>query len=610
MTTESSPRFLSPKNVSLLVALLFIAGLVIAFALWPEPAAAPGTAPEVAEISAEAPATPPSDWTDRSDSAKSDAGASGSETGAPASGDFLRVVGTVPVKHETLGNRIVVFFSEPVAAAGLDGEGATPPFTMTPPFQGTFAVAGNYLDIRSDDFPPDQIVTLELGDAIQSKDGKTVDPQDRRLTFAPFTFEAQRVWSLESTDDREVLGVVFPVPVTVEMLRDHTKIQTADGQPVPFAIEEGTSNTIQRLAIEGNTSWPVSIQFSAGLQDATGDLALSDAQEFTYPTELELAIQKVTWNRIEDGEQQIAIQFSKAVDSTDLEKNLTITDADSGSPITFSVEPLMQGPNQIVVVHLAKPTETSLLLDFASGLSGAERSELTQPVKRKLIARSLQEREPLRFENEWWSQEGREGLVLNLGFNQKVEPQDLKAHLKTSRDIPDLRIEPAWNNQRVRIFGQWQSETTYEFTLTAGMPYGDGFKLDQDFSRTITTDKVPPYLGFGQEDKYYFPRRSGLDLPIAARGVRKVRVNLYRMFPSNIAVAVRDMNDGKPWYQYMDSWCESLTKNERDVAFSAGPNDAESDFLRFAHAVGQTRRLLFAGGRHFAHESRRRRGRG
>jgi len=589
MTTEFSSRFLQPKNASLLVVLLFVAGLFVAFALWPEPAAAPEVelplAGTEAGTAAEIPDNPTdqTDRTDRSDLSVPATGEAAPDSPAPAApGETLRVAGTVPVEHEVLDGRIVVFFSEPIAVSGLDEEGAVPPFTTAPAFQGSFTVGDNYLDIRSGQFPPDQIVTLELGDAIQSKDGKAVDPDDRRLTFAPFAFKAQRVWSIESTESREVLGVLFPVPVTVDALREHTTIQTAEGQTVPFTVDEGTSNTNQRLVIEGNTSWPVSIQFSAGLADASGELQLTESQEFTYPTELELAVRKVSWSQIEDNEQRIAIEFSKAVRSADLEKHLTITDADTNTPVSFSVEPEMQGPNQIVIVRLPKPTETSLILEFASGLPGAERSLLTQPAKRRLVARSLQEREPLLFENQWWNQGGREGLVLNLGFNQKVEPQDLKEHLQVSLDIPDLRIEPAWNNRRVRVYGQWQSETTYEFTLTAGMPYGDGFKLAQDVSRTITTEKVPPYLGFGQEDKYYFPRRSGLDLPVTARGVRKVRVNLHRMFPSNIAVAIRDINDGKPWYQFMESWSESLTKSEMDVAFSADqltPNPLALDSL-------------------------------
>jgi hypothetical protein len=453
---------------------------------------------------------------------------------------------------------------------------------MTPPFQGSFTVGDNYLDLRLKEVPSDQMVTLDLGDAIQSKDGKMVDASDRHLIFTPFAFQAQRVWSLESTPDREILGVLFPVPVTVEALREHTSIQTAEGEAVAFTVEEGTSNTIQRLVIDGNESWPVGIRFSAGLPDATQTLALTFQQDFTYPTELGLAIKKVEWSQIEDDRQVVSIDFSKAVDSANLQAYLTIHIADSGDSVSYDVEPEHIAKQQPILLHLAKPTDTSLMLEFAAGLPGVERSVLAQPARRKLIARSLEERKPLLFEDQWWNKEGREGLVLNLGFNQKVTPQDLKDHLRISRDVPDLRIEPAWNDRRVRVYGQWESNTTYEVTLAAGMPYGDGFKLDQDISRTFTTDKVPPFLGFGHEDKYYFPRRSGLNLPIDARGVREARVNLHRMFPSNIAVAIQDLNDGNPWYRFMESWSEFLTENDINIAFSPNrlaPNPLALDSL-------------------------------
>jgi len=93
-------------------------------------------------------------------------------------------------------------------------------------------------------------------------------------------------------------------------------------------------------------------------------------------------------------------------------------------------------------------------------------------------------------------------------------------------------------------------------TIDAGMAYGDGYTLEQQVSLTVTTERVPSYIGFGHDGKYYFPRRSGLELPLEVRGVRKARIGLYRMFPSNIAVAVRDINDGEPWYQFLESWSD------------------------------------------------------
>ncbi|MCL4693083.1 MAG: hypothetical protein KJ060_11305, partial [Candidatus Hydrogenedentes bacterium] len=427
MTTKSSSGFHHPKNAPLLVAILFATGLSIAIFLWPDPAPVPAAeadqAAEQVEIpgeqAASADLTDPPDQSDRSDPVATDSAASAATT-LPDSGETFRVAGTVPVDNEVLENRIVVFFDKPIAVAGLNDEGALPPFTMTPPFQGSFTVGDNYLDLRLEEVPSDQIVTLNLGDTIRSKDGDSVAPSDRQLTFAPFEFEAQRVWSIESTADREVLGVLFPVPVTVEALRERTSVQTAGGDAVPFTIEEGTSNTIQRLVIEGNEAWPVGIRISSGLSDETGVLTLQESQDFTYPTELELAIANVAWETIEDSFQRIGIEFTKGVRASDLEEHLKIANADSGEPVSFELDPEVQGTTHFATVHLAEPARTSLTLAFSAGLAGAERSELTQNISRKLVARSSQEREPLLFEDQWWNQEGREGLVLNLGFNQKV----------------------------------------------------------------------------------------------------------------------------------------------------------------------------------------------
>jgi len=110
MTTEISPRFLQPKHVSLLVAVLFLAGVFIAFALWPETAAAPEAETTAAEtefaVEASPDQTDPTDRSNPSDSAdQSDPVAQEpveNEQPAAPTGETLRVAGTVPVDDLSL----------------------------------------------------------------------------------------------------------------------------------------------------------------------------------------------------------------------------------------------------------------------------------------------------------------------------------------------------------------------------------------------------------------------------------------------------------------------------------------------------------------------------
>jgi len=78
---------------------------------------------------------------------------------------------------------------------------------------------------------------------------------------------------------------------------------------------------------------------------------------------------------------------------------------------------------------------------------------LAEAKTEELVARSLEEEEPLRFDDQWWGHEGRDGLVLNLGFNQKVEAAALKTFVHIEPELPNLRIEPSYNNRRVQVSG-------------------------------------------------------------------------------------------------------------------------------------------------------------
>ncbi|GMU91586.1 MAG: membrane protein [Candidatus Hydrogenedentota bacterium] len=553
MSSSQAPNSNPRRAVQATVLLLFVAGIVMLLTLIPRKAQAPaepegeksidGRVLENREASAE---TTPEEGTGREP-------------------EYISVVGSVPLPSDRLKNRITVFFSEDLKEEGLNEPGATAPFTTTPPFQGTFTVAKNYLDIRSDTFPITEPVRLELGDAIESVTGKKLDPEQRSLVFAAFGFEVRRLWLIDSTPEREVVGILFSTPVSSETLQSHLTVTTADGTAVPFELRTRDDDDITRMILSPNTEWPVTISISKGLKDASGEFELATDYSTQYPPKLSLQLQKVAWGELGELEQRVILSFSRAVLAEDLEAYLTIRRESDREALEYDVVEANADGSVVVAVQHADPVNEGLIIELKEGLTGAEHSTMDWPTKQVLMARSRLPQPELRVEDQWWNWAGRDGLSLQLGFNAAVKAPSLKQYLKVEPEVANLRIEPGYRASRLMVYGDFDSNSTYRFHLGEGMPYGDGAKLKKAYSFSAMTEQVPDYIGFAHEGKYYFPRRGGLALPLETRNVSKTKLSLYRMFPSNIAVAIRDMNEGKPWMEFLDTWSEYLTSTEMDV---------------------------------------------
>ncbi|MDZ4858700.1 MAG: alpha-2-macroglobulin family protein [Candidatus Hydrogenedentes bacterium] len=485
-------------------------------------------------------------------------------TPPPVEPKDLAIVGTVPLEGDLLKSRITVFFNENIVVDGADKPDAPAPFTMQPEFAGTFMVGPNYIDIHSTKFSATEPVQLTLSEAIKSAQGKPVPEGSRTLNFAPFRFEVRRMWQLEQTAEREVIGVLFPTAVTAEGVQQSTTVKDADGNPVQFTVEPSTQPDIARLVLPTGIKLPVTIVIGTALADTTGGFQL--AQEYTsvYPDFSDLRFTEVRWSEREADQHRVALRFSKAIDPGKLDEFLTVK-LPSGAPVEYSVYSDGQTDWPEITLTLDDANNTELTLELKAGLEGLEHTTLRENTSKKLAARAVEPQQELRVEDEYWDYGERDGLAFSVGFNLPVNVPSMKDSLTVQPKLENLRIELGYNSRRVKIFGDWDSGREYRLLFAKGMTYGLGGKTNAEIDHPIVADTVPRYVGFGQDGKYYFPRRDGLGLPLETRNASKVKLRLFRMFPSNIAVAVGDMENGKPWRQFLDSWSELLTQQDIDV---------------------------------------------
>ena len=473
---------------------------------------------------------------------------------------WLNVVGTVPLEGEALGRQIVIFFDDQISVREEEAGREVFPFTLTPEVNGSFRVGSNFVAFTSEAFPEDRIIRVALSDTLRSVAGKALNPRQRTFSFPTFVFEPRRIWLLDENLDQPVLGVLFPISVSPDDVKRHVEVQTKSGRDVAFAVARGSDTNISRLELKHTVEWPVMVIFKAGLPDRTGTLRLMEDKSFTFRKEPALKVTRARWARFDAGGQQIRLDFSAPVYAAALKRHLTLTDAETEERIPFAlVDEERHSQRHHIKVALKK--SRSIDLAISQGLVGGRNVVLEQPYSERLTY----EPEPLGFRRARFNSRNKEGHVLNFRLNYPVEGQPLREHLEFSPQVQDLRVEPD-SYGGFNVFGSWSSKQHYTVTLTSGLIYGDGFTLKEPLTHSVLTGSLPRFLGFGYEEKYYFPRRADGALTIVSRNIDSAKITAHRLFPANIAVAMKDLRNGAGGSAFSRNWCEELAHIEVPVA--------------------------------------------
>ena len=402
----------------------------------------------------------------------------------------------------------------------------------------------------------------------------------------PFFRVASCAWGFHDAEKAE-LALRFSKAVYRSDLRAHLAVSDAKAaRPVPYEFGPG----------EGRSEEHVLVFRMAVVKDAALDLAigaalpgaerrvLGKAYRAAIPWERPaLEVTSITFDEPGQGAQRLTFRFSKAVDATELARCLIVRRPHSHEAIPFTVTTDGQKTRHNVLLEV----EERLLevdVSLAEGLAGAGMSALKQAWNQRVRHR-LREHEGVGLRvvrtswDRWRARRDKEGMALRVRLNAPVVLQSLEEHLAFEPELPNMRVElGSYNN--FYVYGEWNSKQEYAMRLTPGLRYkpkpDEEKTLEEPVVYHVKTEDVPPYLGIGCEGKWYLPRRqgaawvtprSGGSLPIESRNLRNVTITLDRMFASNIAVALADMNDGRAGGGFSSTWCETITRTEMDLAY-------------------------------------------
>jgi len=458
----------------------------------------------------------------------------------------LKVVGTTPLPGEPMREQIALFFNQPVTLP--EGEQW---FTVSPDVSGTVRTGEHFLAFKPDDVTAQRVITFALNPAIQSQDGATLPAEQREWTFATFAFEPQNVWNIE---DGPVLGISFPASVATETLRDRLTIETMEGKELDYTLST-ENNEVFRIRFEEALSGLATITVDAGLRDVDDRFIMADEWSTVYPESQALKLERVEWDQYEKNDQVIRFVLNHAVETEALEEHLTITNRATGEAVPITFDEPATGRYHFGVIHLDDPSNADLTITVEKGLRGEEGAQLAVTQQER-----LQQRAPRLAVNYAYFNQSRDGrLELYMRLSEEVTAESFREHIEVEPKLPEMAIAPEGRGG-FRIQGEWSSNTMYTFTLKEGAEYWAGATLDRSVSHKVKTDEIRPYLDFGHEGKYYFPRRTGGAMPIESRNVGRATVSLSRVFPSNIPLAIDDIQAGAPDSRFVNHWSEPVAE--------------------------------------------------
>lgn len=472
----------------------------------------------------------------------------------------LNVIGVVPLHRDDAKEFIAVFF---------DGELALPErpapkdiFTIEPPVDGKLEVSKQGFSFKPSNFPTGELIRLTLNPDLQSKDGRTIDPSQREQVFGAFDFRPVRVWPATVGADSVTLSAAFPLPVALEDLKSYSQITDKAGNPVDHTWALSDNPTIGNLQFTTGQAWPVTLRFKAGMPDARGIFTLDTMGTYIYPDDWALKVRSIKWEEFRKEQQQIRIGLSKSVSAEDLEEHLTIVRAADNTAVPFEMATDGEESSHVISIEVNTTEEVQLKITVTAGLKSGEEA-LHSDFSRNLVHAPIVA-QPLGISDWWWNYPRRENLALNVRFTSNVEAQALMEHLEITPEVPGLSAEPQGYN-RILLKGEWRSQQEYTLRLSPGLAYGDKIQLAEPVTQTVYTDEIPAYVGFGEEGKFYFPKRTGRDIPLETRNVEKVTLTAYRLFPENLVVALDDMNEDEAEYELTGRWSEELKKTEIEL---------------------------------------------
>ncbi len=520
----------------------------------------------------------------------------------------LHLVGQYPLPGMAVQDHFVLYFDQPVAVpaegAVIDPESVV---KLSPaPLKPEVTLKDNWLKVNIAGLSGMKqlaFVEAEIQPGLVSAEGGAFDAAQGRLALPTGTDPAFTVRETTLENDRLAFKMELPWRWALFSKFYLVEVLESGGAPATGAewIDAEPTDSFVSLSLPRTTPFPCKVRLTRNMDDA-GPFPLRKDLEFSLPQGEPMTVQNVRWRKNLLGLEVLEVRFTGPVETAAAAAKTSITDA-SGAPVKHECV-TDAGYSPVIRFKLdndAVKDASTVNVGVDAPLAGAENAlmlasfnDAVQREAQEQLGNGREGQQPTAIEANWsyWNENGLDGVNYVMNFNTALTAEALRKALTVKPPVENLTVEVS-DGRRVVVKGDFRHGMDYTFEIAAGVRSSDG-KATLDSPLIYTPDKPPRVVAAGLEitDRFYIPKKSLGPVRLLARNTDKVTVRLSRLFPSNIAQAVNDMNDGHPWgTEFDDQFTEVLTSE--DVSFPGTPDTLQTRPLDVVRMLPQDRRGVF-----------------
>lgn len=467
------------------------------------------------------------------------AGFSATPVAAQESAAGPKLVGTYPLPGELFTDRIVFYFDAPLAPV----EAADTLIIVDPPLQGEWSQGTHHvaLAVQADQNRKPGRYRAVFLPALRGTDGAPAVQPAAPVQFTDFALALEDVAYGPITPQTATIQLRFSAPVAWEQVQDHLTVTDVNGANVDFTSPRRATSSAHLVSVPALETAPYTVSLSPGLTDHTGRFQTRAALEATLPALGNFALRDITWEHVDQETDRIALKVSYPVDATRFLDHFRVVPEGETNPLPLTQASSDEKDELVYRFPRTAPAYKALRYTYTPGLT------LVPPLypQTDITGTIALKREALRIEYHNWESRGVEPPRLTLYFNAQVDPDDMKGHVTVTPAVNGLEIRPGTYGG-VDLVAEWVEKQDYRITIAAGLvDREDRLGVAQPIHWNAGRAPERSGIGFTHEGFYYFPRRQAGPLTIQARNVKKAKVTLYQLFPSNLPRALEDFQEGK-----------------------------------------------------------------
>ena len=238
-----------------------------------------------------------------------------------------------------------------------------------------------------------------------------------------------------------------------------------------------------------------------------------------------------------DGRAYFDMNFNMRVDPARLKGFLSVLNP-KGLEVPYKINGALPGKNiRISVPNERSPQRQIFTIKIASGMKSSEGDlGITDDYSQRVV---------LDPEFNVDSLTGEENQI-RAYFNFPVDPETAKSFIKIEPDVEKFALTSGWNDSFFYIRSEtFKPRNRFIITFKKGLPSKNGLALKKDFKQAVIMPDLDSEVSLPASGSYLAALDEGL-VPIELRNVKKLKLDLWRLYENNIPYAVKGDYDEFP----------------------------------------------------------------